>query len=167
MKNQFKTILLAAGVAFSAYGADPYQGTNYTKLNGPALDLFLSFPAIPAGKRLILEHTGIRMWVDSGAKVTCTYSAAAPQASGLGMPQYFLDMPKLMLGTGLPGGYGGGANSGQDFLGIDQSLKLYVDAAAGSSLTLHCTRNFGSQPWTVLATIVGVLVDAAAPVTAP
>lgn len=165
MKNITKNILLVAGVAFSAAIAPstasaqtPYQGTYVSKLNGPALDIFLFFPALPGGKRLVLEQTRIRMWVDGGAKVTCEYTAAAPQAAGLWPAQYFLDAPKLVLGTGNPN-FGGGAGGGPDYLGIDQPVRLFVDAGAGSTLTLHCTRSTGSQPWTVAATIVGTLVD--------
>lgn len=172
MKHRLKHTVFAAGIVLAATftpgiasAQTPYQGTYFTKLNSSALDVFLFFPAIPAGKRLILEQTRIRTYVDSGAKVNCEFSAAAPTTPGLGMAQYYLDAPKLLAGTGVSN-IGGGAGGGQDYLGIDQPVRLFVDAGAGSTLTLHCNRSFASQPWLVAATIVGVLVDSNAPVSA-
>ncbi len=171
MKQMFNKTILAvtATIAFTvasvAYGQTPYQGSLIGVVSpkgaDPGTELFLTFPAIQAGKRLLIDEVRLRSTVGTGENITCSLTSAQPQAMGMLPAVYYLAKPVVHYTN---------QSAKSDLLGIDDAVKLAVDGGVANNLTLHCTR-IGSQqfggggaagagPWSTLVTIVGRLTDA-------
>ncbi len=157
-------LLLAGGLAVlsgTANAQTPYQGTLVANVPAASNDAFLSFPAVPAGKRLVVEHVTVKILAPTGNHATCDLYSAAPQIPGLFGALFNLDAPKLAYTD---------ATNKQDVLLIGQDARLAVDSGPAGTLTAHCSRetpinygggagNGGQGPWTVGVTIIGHLDD--------
>jgi len=130
----------------------PYQFT--MTLDAKAWsEVYLVFPSPPAGKRLVIEHTSIRLTLWSGAKGACELAGGVVGPQGYATALHVFGAPTFLYTTGA-------ANN--DFYSISEQMRFYVDTddRAGLPLTVHCHRESNPlKPWPVTATIVGYLTD--------
>jgi hypothetical protein len=107
-------------------GRVPYQyaielSSNDSRCGGnPAHNCFVVFPAVPAGKRLVIQHVSATQFVDAGFDAAATVQSGS---SGL-----HLEIP--------PGGYQLLGGTAKNFI-FSQAVHGYVEAGDAPSMSIY------------------------------
>src|SRR5262245_11848876 len=80
----------------------PYQFTQSVEIKIDP-EGYLVFPAPPAGKRLVIEHTSIKLTVGAQSKVACEMGGSVAGFQGTLSALHTFGAPGLLYNTGIKG----------------------------------------------------------------
>ena len=117
-------------------GRNPYQQSGATGCNGSGLCDF-AFPAVPAGKRLVIEHVSANVNPNPGVGVNGTFLEGAGGFTVFSLPGTSMATPELIA--------------------VNQTVLAYFDA--GQTPFYRVAWSTSSNPGAFQVTISGYLVD--------